>query len=130
MRILIKDITDGSVLVTEIRGAYYSDTITYANENDYTDEACVGHCVAMEVNDDDLIYVMFNSLEDCNRIIQTLYRNGMYDFTNEAEYTFIYPEHYSEDDVKRIRSFEKKSTENNKGLLQKSLDRMSGLISY
>lgn len=129
MRILVKDISDGSVLTAEIRDAYYSDTITYADENDNLDDVCVEHCIAMEVNGNDVIYVILNSLEECNHIIQAIYKNGMYDFTNNAEYTFIYPERYSESDLERLKTFEKKSTENKKDLLQNALDRMSGIFS-
>ena len=130
MRILVKDISDGSVLTAEIRDAYYSDIITYADENDNLDDMCVEHCIAMEVNGNDVIYVILNSLEECNHIIQTIYKNGMYDFTNNAEYTFIYPERYSESDLERLKTFEKKSTENKKDLLQNALDRMSGIFTY
>ncbi len=129
MRILVKDISDGSVLTAEIRDAYYSDTITYADENDNLDDVCVEHCITMEVNGNDVIYVILNSLEECNHIIQAIYKNGMYDFTNNAEYTFIYPERYSESDLERLKTFEKKSTENKKDLLQNALDRMSGIFS-
>ena len=130
MRILVKDISDGSVLTAEIRDAYYSDTITYADENDNLDDVCVEHCITMEVNGNDAIYVILNSLEECNHIIQAIYKNGMYDFTNNAEYTFIYPERYSESDLERLKTFEKKSTENKKDLLQNALDRMSGIFTY
>lgn len=129
MRILVKDISDGSVLTAEIRDAYYSDIITYADENDNLDDVCVEHCIVMEVNGNDVIYVILNSLEECNHIIQAIYKNGMYDFTNNAEYTFIYPERYSESDLERLKTFEKKSTENKKDLLQNALDRMSGIFS-
>lgn len=130
MRILVKDISDGSVLTAEIRDAYYSDIITYADENDNLDDVCVEHCIAMEVNGNDVIYVILNSLEECNHIVQVLYKSGMYDFTNNAEYTFIYPERYSEGDLERLKTFEKKSTENKKDLLQNALDRMSGIFTY
>lgn len=130
MRILVKDISDGSVLTAEIRDAYYSDIITYADENDNLDDVCVEHCIAMEVNGNDVIYVILNSLEECNHIIQAIYKNGMYDFTNNAEYTFIYPERYSESDLERLKTFEKNSTENKKDLLQNALDRMSGIFTY
>lgn len=130
MRILVKDISDGSVLTAEIRDAYYSDIITYADENDNLDDVCVEHCIAMEVNGNDVIYVILNSLEECNHIIQALYKSGMYDFTNNAEYTFIYPERYSEGDLERLKTFEKKSTEDKKDLLQNALDRMSGIFTY
>ena len=130
MRILVKDISDGSVLTAEIRDAYYSDTITYADENDNLDDVCVEHCITMEVNGNDVIYVILNSLEECNHIIQAIYKNGMYDFTNNAEYTFIYPERYSDGDLERLKTFEKKSTEDKKDLLQNALDRMAGIFTY
>ena len=130
MRILVKDIVDCSLLAVEINGAYYSNTITYADENDNVYDACIEHCIAMEVNGDDVIYVILNSLEECNHIVQALYKSGMYDFTNNAECTFIYPERYSEGDLERLKTFEKKSTEDKKELLQNALDRMSGIFTY
>lgn len=122
MRILVKDINDGSLLAVEIKDAYYSNTITYADEDGDTDDVYVGHCIAMEVNDNDIIYVIVDSLEECNQNIQALFKNGMFDFTYDAEQTFIYPERYLSSDLERLKTFEKRPTENN--------PEMSGTVVY